>query len=292
MRAMLTPFNLAFRRRTPLACVEQFAECEESLPLRGIVYHMSRSGSTLISRMLAALPCNHVLSEPAPLSQILRLGTQIAAVDEDRAVRMVRGMVRALLRSRSPKARAGYVKLASTDVLYASLLRRAFPGVPSVFSFRDPLEVLASQARQCAPEVFPGALPLEVLEIDPARAGTLSLEDWIARAIAAACRAALRLDDCAFLDYASLPDAVVTMLPGVFGVAYDAAEREFMLAAAADDAKTPERRFTPDSEQKRRTASFAVREAAELLMPLYGELRSRAASASFSSGVNATESRK
>ncbi|HTJ26134.1 MAG TPA: sulfotransferase [Candidatus Limnocylindria bacterium] len=292
MRAMQRPFNLAFRRTTPIEAVERFAEGDEAVPLRGIIYHMSRSGSTLISRMLNALPRSLVVSEPAPLSQILQLAVRGVPVDEERHVRLVRGMVKALLRARRPEERDGFVKVATTDVLHAPLLQRAFPGVRSIFAFRHPLEVLASQAKVYGSDVLPGQLPLDVLEVAPTDAASLTIEEWIARAIAAVCRAALRLDECTFVDYASLPDAAVSLVPEVFGLHYDDDERARMLAAAAVDAKAPDHRFTPDAQEKRRSASAAVRAAAELLMPLYGELRSRAASASSWAGVNATESRK
>src|SRR6185437_13560164 len=59
--AMAHPFNLLFARSTPLADI---AHHEPELRPAGLIFHMSRCGSTLVSRMLAALPRNVVLSEP------------------------------------------------------------------------------------------------------------------------------------------------------------------------------------------------------------------------------------
>ena len=60
-RAMAHPFNLLFRRATSLAAMGEPAQPE--LKPAGLIFHMSRCGSTLVSRMLAASPENMVLSE-------------------------------------------------------------------------------------------------------------------------------------------------------------------------------------------------------------------------------------
>src|ERR1043166_8410879 len=71
-RAMHQPFNLLFSQRTPLSEIAASAGAPE-LRLAGLIFHMSRCGSTVVSQMLAALAQNVVLSEPAPLDQILRI---------------------------------------------------------------------------------------------------------------------------------------------------------------------------------------------------------------------------
>src|SRR5690348_15298359 len=68
-RAMSHPFNQLLRPSTPLAAMAEPAAPE--LRPAGLIFHMSRCGSTLVSRMLAALAQNVVLSEPGPLDQIL-----------------------------------------------------------------------------------------------------------------------------------------------------------------------------------------------------------------------------
>ena len=68
--AMQHPFNLLFGHTTPLAAIADEANaCRSDLKLSGLIFHMSRCGSTVVSRMLAALPRNVVLSEPAPVDQ-------------------------------------------------------------------------------------------------------------------------------------------------------------------------------------------------------------------------------
>ncbi|HZY58394.1 MAG TPA: hypothetical protein VFE56_01445, partial [Candidatus Binataceae bacterium] len=67
--AMSHPFNLLFGVTTGL---DALPPASFELRPAGLIFHMSRCGSTLASRMLAALPRNVVLSEPVPLDQVLR----------------------------------------------------------------------------------------------------------------------------------------------------------------------------------------------------------------------------
>ncbi len=58
---------------------------EPSLEPAGIIFHLSRCGSTLVSRLLGTLPGVVVLAEPGPLNSILGLDR----VDEATLVKLV-----------------------------------------------------------------------------------------------------------------------------------------------------------------------------------------------------------
>ncbi len=60
------PFNQVFCQQTGLDALVERAATHPGLPLRGLVFHMSRCGSTLAAQALAALPDTVVLSEPPP----------------------------------------------------------------------------------------------------------------------------------------------------------------------------------------------------------------------------------
>ena len=91
-RAMKHPFNLLFSHHTPL---NELEEQGRELRLAGLIFHMSHCGSTLVSRMLAALDRNVVLSEPAPLDRILKLPARLRDVSDEQLVRWMRGVVAA-----------------------------------------------------------------------------------------------------------------------------------------------------------------------------------------------------
>src|ERR1700737_4120147 len=62
-RCLCNPFNLLFRQQTPIGVLGQWSEVRPGLRPTGFIFHISRSGSTLISQLLAALPWNIVISE-------------------------------------------------------------------------------------------------------------------------------------------------------------------------------------------------------------------------------------
>src|ERR1041384_7884431 len=99
-QAMRHPFNLLFGHSSPLAEIAARADDMPELEPSGFIFHMSRCGSTVVSQMLAALPRNVVLSEPAPIDQILRLPDRFPNAPESEVVRCLRGLVVALGRRR------------------------------------------------------------------------------------------------------------------------------------------------------------------------------------------------
>src|SRR5579885_3088625 len=52
--ALRHPARMLFRRQTPVAALEAFADEPAALPPRGFIFHLSRCGSTLAAQMLAA----------------------------------------------------------------------------------------------------------------------------------------------------------------------------------------------------------------------------------------------
>ena len=107
----------------------------------GFVFHMSRCGSTLIARMLAALPEFSVINEAGPVDTLLRISS--GAPEQVRAAAL-RAMVGAFGRRPS---RRWFVKLSASSALDLPLFRRAFPAVPWIFVHREPAEVIGSQLR-------------------------------------------------------------------------------------------------------------------------------------------------
>src|SRR5271154_1338353 len=115
---------------------------EPSLDPAGMIFHLSRCGSTLVSRLLGTLPGVVVLAEPAPLNALLRLDPDL--VDEATLIRLVRLLVRALGRRRHGDERHLVLKCTSWNIRRRAVLSDAFSQTPWVWVQRDPLRVLAS----------------------------------------------------------------------------------------------------------------------------------------------------
>jgi hypothetical protein len=270
--AMAHPFNLLFRRSTPLQLMAEAAAFE--LRPAGLIFHMSRCGSTLVSRMLAALPENVVLSEPDPLDQVLRARSRAPGLTDAQLVALLRGMTAALGRRRHAPERDLFIKLEGWHMLQFPLIRRAFPAVPWIFLYRDPLEVLASLELLRPRQMLPGGVDAALLGLDPASAFGLPNGVYGARVLARICAAALAhcADGGRLIEYRQLPGAVLDDVLGHFGLRCGAEACARMREVARFDAKRPDVPYADDSERKRCGADEATRALAALLAPLHAQL--------------------
>ena len=169
-------------------------------------------------------------------------------------------MVAALGRSRSDRDRHLVFKLDSWQALLLPVFRRAFPGVPWTFVYRDPVEVVASL--RLTPSV---QMMAHVPHHHGIQAETdVTMEDHIARVVARICESAA--DSAAegglLVNYRELPEAIDPIMSH-FGIEASDSARAAMLETAKRDAKSPWRDHVADSDAKQRDASPAVRAAAE-----------------------------
>jgi sulfotransferase family protein len=271
-RAMRHPFNQLFARRTPLGALEELDARDPGPAPAGFIFHMSRCGSTLVSQMLGALPSALVVSEAQPVDAVLTLPRH--DLDEERVMRRLRAVVAALTRPRTAGQRA-FVKFHAWHVVELPLILRAFPNVPWVFLFREPRAVLRSQARSPGAETVAGALDPHALGLD-VTAAAAPQDEYRARILAAFCDAAVRcatMGRALFIDYAHLPDAVVSEVLPFFDLAVDADTKDRMRAVAERDAKRGNT-FVPDPH---RESADVERLASRWLDPAYAALRALAA---------------
>ena len=261
-------FSQAFRWKQPLEVLGA------GRSPTGFIFHMSRCGSTLLCRMLAALDRATVISEAPPIDDVIEGASCIDGLAPEKHVAWLRSAIWALGRP-FPERDLFFVKLDAWHIHKMPLIRLAFPEVPWVFLYRDPLEVLVSQARDPGRFALPGGMATSTLGLNPEDVVGLTREQWCARALAEFCRSALRFADnkgC-FVNYRHLPRSLWSWLAGHFGISFTQAELETMQSATALHAKNPERQFHPDSEQKRNEATPALKElAGRELQSLYHEL--------------------
>jgi hypothetical protein len=247
------------RRQTTIADLESWTAAHPGLRPTGFVFHLSRCGSTLISQMLASLPCNRVMSEVPALDDVLRLAFRRPELDAGLLVRWLRAMVSALGQPATETESNYLVKWDCWHTHQLTLIRRAFPRIPWIFLYRDPVEVLVSQMRAPGAWTVPGYLEAELTGGADRQAGR---EEYCAQLLAGICRAAID-QQATLVNYTELPEAVGDRLAAYFGVEFSASERQQMLTAAQFDAKSPQFNFASDTEAKRRAASPCVLEAAE-----------------------------
>ena len=156
---MLHPFNLLGRRATWL---DEFDDNDTAASARpaAFIFHWSRCGSTLIGRMLNAHPDCQLYAEPAPVESILHADVRHGVAQEPW---LLRRLINAMCLPRTGGERHTFIKFAPWGITALPLVRRAFPEVPCLFVYRDPVEILVSHQRSPGMHMLPPALPPALL---------------------------------------------------------------------------------------------------------------------------------
>lgn len=237
---------------TPLSTLEV-----EGAEPAALIFHVSRCGSTLLARMLGALPGHLVVSEAPIIDDLLR---RTPDVDDTHRIAWLRGAMAAFVRSQAAPPERLIVKLDCWHIFQLPLLRRAFPETPFLFVHRDPVEVLVSLMAMPSVTLIRDTVSPAQLGLSEGERDRLSREEHAAAILGAFFReAAAHREEFSAIAYRDLPDAALTALPGV---AFTGEAQGLMRAAALRNSKAPEQLFTPDAERKRRETSPVLLSAA------------------------------
>ncbi|HWB07115.1 MAG TPA: hypothetical protein VG796_29090 [Verrucomicrobiales bacterium] len=228
---------------------ERFAPQAESKP-GGLIFHISRCGSTLVAGMLRALRRHVVLSEPAPLEQLLRLRRQVKAIPEETWQKWLRGLLMVMGRRRGDEEDCWFVKCDALHTLDAGFITRTFPGVPWVFLDRDISEVISAHTNSPGRAMVPGAiLPGREFLYSPPDTPPGEHIARVLEAIRAASRA-LPMEAGMFVDYHELPEAGWRKVVAHFGLKLRAGDEVLVREAAARNAKNPDIAWKNDPPAK------------------------------------------
>jgi hypothetical protein len=260
----------------PLDDLADAARDAAAIAPRGIIYHVSKCGSTLVSQVLKQLDDVVVYSQPNVLNDLL---TPPHAGNADEMMQALRRLG-ALFAAHA--GRPYVLKLESWNVLYCGLLQRAFPGTPWVFCIRDPIDVAVSVLEDPDPGLW---YPQLGCDRNPFFAGfglptdrKLPAGEHIALFYAQFCEAIRQLPRRTgrIIHYDSMPASVWTEVTAAFNLAISAGAQARMERAAEFYSKDPQgsrRRFVADSADKRRRVAADVRIAIDAkARPLYEQI--------------------
>jgi hypothetical protein len=215
--------------------------------------------------MLAA-PARHVaISEAPPIDDVVRARIVRPDLTEDEQARWLTWIVAALGQPRGEASRY-FIKLDCWHTPWLPLFRRAFPDVPWIFLYREPVEVMESHRLIPGIQSIPGFFGQDLFGIDHLFQPD-DLPGHLARFLAVICEPAVQLHapfGGLLVNYRELPAAMHTRILPLFGIDLDAEDRLAMDAASRLDAKKPHQPFTPDEEAKQKSATEAIRAAAAL----------------------------
>jgi hypothetical protein len=239
----------------------EIAEQGGALAPCGFLLHMSRCGSTLVSKSFALRADTLVLAEPGPVNDILTM--QTPNVSEETRIRWLRWIVALLSRPQRLGQMRSLFKLDAWHARYLPVLTKAFPDVPWVFLHREPLEVLVSHMRgfsyMMSAANAPAAMGMEVTE-----AVRIPRIEYCARVLAEILESVRRSDvpQSRLIDYRELPEAIWGRIAQTFGIRFSDVEIARVRAAAAFHAKHPQMRFVSDSHEKQLQVTEEFRLAA------------------------------
>lgn len=215
-------------RRLPLMDVPA-SELAGCTPPAGFVFHLPRSGSTLVARMLTTLPGVACVIEPEPINQLLsraQPGT-LRAEWLRRLVLLYCGAAGAY-----PRA---VIKLSSWAVLQGPLFTAAFPAARHCFVHRDPLEVLVQLLDRPSGWMAPHARALILGDV--ASRSSMTLEEYCARALGRFLQMAAAMPRLHALAYEHIPSGVPEAARALLTLAVDGAQAEAMRHVAQFDSE-------------------------------------------------------
>jgi hypothetical protein len=230
----------------------------------GMIFHLSRCGSTLVSRLLSTLPGVVVIAEPAPLNALL--GLRADRLNDTALVPIVRMMLRALSRRPHGEERQVVLKCTSWNIRRRELLAAAFPDTPWVWVQRDPVLVMASLFANPPGWLTVQGSPAQrawLFGLDPAEIPAMTRAEFAGRALgamlqAAAVDSARRLS----IDHTDLPAAVWDRVAPHLGLELDPTAVARMTAESRWYSKSPVRTLFNGDAPERRPITDAMREAA------------------------------
>ena len=199
---------------TPIEVIEKLPN---NLAPTAFIFHISRCGSTLLTQLLASVQQCIVMSEPSILDSFFRQSN----LDNVESVKILQGLIYALGQKRFHFEEKFFIKLDSWHLPYLPLLRKAFPQTPCLFLYRNPEEVLNSHRRQRGPQMIPGWMDAEWLQLNTNGLEPSDFDGYCATVLESFFKSALDAtlsNDLILLNYQQLPSIVFSHLLELFSI--------------------------------------------------------------------------
>lgn len=250
-----------------------------------VAFHESRCGSTLVANAMIAMdPQKHrTYSESGPpVSAMHVCGENFSLCSIEQAAMILRDTMYMMSRTDDPLEERVFFKFQSVTSRSIPVFKRAFPDVPWMYVYRDPVQVMMSHVkddRKLKHAVCTRSMrgrPPEDLKGIVKRQGRhlkdLEPVEYCAAHLATLTESAVNnLNDMAIpVNYNKLPDMLwQTIMPKIFGRSLTQKEIDNMTEISHDYSKGRGKmagEFHADSKQKEKAASDEVRMAAKTFL--------------------------
>jgi hypothetical protein len=231
----------------------------------GLIFHISRCGSTLLANALRLREDLVVVSEAEPITGLLdpyaasKLGYRPDQWLPLQA-KLLESLATLFAHYRSGKKERVIIKFASWNILSWAAIRRIWPDIPCIVLIRDPVEVMISNLTMSI-----GWMKHKTYPLDPGDPPVTGMRDaeYCARMIGKLCEAGIQVsnDNCRVLDYGSLNAATIRDAAAFLKV--ELPRGDHLGQVLRVDAKDPRQRrpFRDDREKKQQSATESMRRA-------------------------------
>lgn len=239
----------------------------DALSPAGFIFHVGRCGSTLLAKVLSSLGRNIVIKEAEPVQQLLDVEFEEAF--KNTRARYFQSLLNIYGHRRLPEHERFFAKFSSNHVKRLEMIRGLYPGVPWLFLYRNPYEIIPTfldgpawfvRNKNSAEGAFEAGLPIEAIEV-------MSDLEFCVQVELSTLRIAIEntCDHCLFVDYTQLRPENLPGILDFFGLdvtreEYDGMVEQFGYYSKSDGESVP---FVPDSATKRDKVTVEIREAIE-----------------------------
>lgn len=171
---------------TDLAILEQKDLATDGISPQGLIFHVSRCGSTLFTKALANSPRNLTINQGGPLQEgfwaAITQNWQHPPETSPHNIRMLRNLVLLMTRQRRPEYQRSFIKFISWNVIYLDLIHNAFPDAAILYLYRNPLEVIATVMQETTAVLRAKGQPrsLSLTGLDPGVTGRMTDAEYLA----------------------------------------------------------------------------------------------------------------
>jgi hypothetical protein len=237
----------------------------------GIIFHVSRCGSTLVSNVLKTSPHNVVFSEADPICAVL--GETLQNLSDSGRRDVMKALVN-IFSARGDGSGGGdynvVIKCTAWNSLWLSDVPTTWPEVPILIIIRHPVEVVMSNLRRPPHWLDRRAIPARLADVCSVSSDTdvtgMSEVEYVSFVVGTHCEALLRLrkGKCRIVDYEDLGVDALLEIGRWFNVE-DGLDADRVSALAMQYSKDPtgKTRHVDDRERKRLDASTEVIGAVE-----------------------------
>lgn len=253
---------------TPIESLDTFdrADC---LQPTAFIFHPSRSGSTLVTQLLAQLDECITLSEPAAIDSVLN---HIPCSPEMKRARF-KNALRIFGQRRHSNERFLFIKFDSWHINHLSFIRSVYPDTPCYFVYRSPAEILSSHRRHRGIQMVPRMLSKEILGLESEWDQPGDLDGYCIEVLSSFFRSALSQAnsvDLRLIHLEELPDLIWSEFSRQLSINPSPHQVEKMKARSLKHSKTSRNTFVEADPVYQPSGKHL--EQFEKLMALYDQL--------------------